>query len=949
MPHAADASPLPVLLGRLSVHQDLLWFGSLVCWSLVIACWWRHPVRDSLWRWLPWFAGAGMLGSLVPFMVFNLPFDLFLEILVPGSNALYEPAALDPFLTADLMLATFSHGLVFLWWWEQTSRWHGRAAWRGLGLAALVVVLAVHYAWPGPGSWLLVLLPLVFAINWPGPVADRRTPRWLRFLPALVPACSTIGPIAWHGDMMQRTIAATPLGALAAFLQLLVAGLLLVHLRCRRSPDAPGGTGSRHQVRPFFLVAAGLLALGVSYALVMGEEQRREVIGTRLRATMYNAGLLEPAAFSAFTTPQFRLEDIQESADGTGTARAPGFEPVMAAAARALAARVRATQFQKSAGFLVLRDGWLVEVAGTTPRPHPATVLLRGRSTADDQAAWREKRLFVRYSPVPEQGAPYYCRAPLLGPDGRMLGWLESPREEFFASLARKWRTGPLLITALAVWLVVALYFQNQASLERERAARTAAVSAEASRVKTAFLAKVSHELRTPIQSLLGYSELLRHRVAGDTHTEAWLNAIAQHGELMTRLVNDLIDLSAVEAGTFRLAPRPLVPAELVQRTVESLRPRAEARQLALRYEFGPGLPDSVEADGERLRQLVLNLVGNAVKFTDRGGVTIALDGTPAGGGHCRLVLAVRDTGPGIPAAERHRLFTAFSRLEFTAHKEGSGLGLALCAALCAAMDGTLAVESDGATGSCFTATLLVPLAAPPATVSTPAIPSISLHGRRVLVVDDNTLVRELFVTFLTEQGMHCTAAASAAAALAALHAAGADAVVLDLALPDEDGTRLVPRLRHAAPGLRIVGVSAHAGAIEREQALAAGMDAFLAKPVALADLAAALAGGNVTLSPPTGSPGLRKRLEREFRRELPDRRAALASAIAAGDRARARDGAHYLANSAAVLHDEPLLQACAELVEAADRADPKAIATHWAVCEALLASRQEPESPVTA
>lgn len=937
MQHFAAASPLLVLLGRLSVHQDLLWFGALVGWSLIIAFWLRHPQREKLGWWLPWFAGMGALGALVQFMVFNLPFDLFLEILLPGSNAVYEPPALDPFVTADLLLASLGYGLVLAWWWERAASWLQRILWRGLGVGTWLILLAAHYAWPGFSSWLLATLLLVFALPPPDRASDRRSPRWLSLLPALVAAGSTIGPIAWHLGLMQRMIAATPLGALAAMFQLGVIVLVLSLLWHLRPPETPGGESSRQLARPYFLVAAGLLVLGVGYALILGAEQRREVIDQRLQVTVHNARQLKPADFAAFTTPEFQLTDIQVAADSTGTARAPGFAPVMAAAARALADRVRATQFQKSAGFLVLHDGWLIEAAGTAPRPHPDSVFLRGRATADDVAAWREKRLFVRYSPVPEQGAPYYCRAPLLGPDGRMLGWLEGPREEFYASLARTWRTSPLLITALGVWLTVALYFQKRANLERERTARTAAVAAEANRLKTAFLAKVSHELRTPIQSLLGYGELLQARLGDDAQARAWLGALQQHGEIMTRLINDLLDLSAAESGSFRLLPQPLEPAALVRRVVASLEPRATAKGLQLSCTTTPAVPAWVEADGNRLAQVALNLVGNALKFTTAGAVTVTLDAVPepADPARMRLVLTVRDTGPGITPEEQVRLFEPFSRLERTAAHEGSGLGLALSAVLCRAMHGCLTVESDGLTGSSFRAELVAPTTTAPAAVSVPR-PAGSPPAC-VLVVDDNLLLRELFASYLRSRGCTCQTAASGAEAMAHAQTGTPDAVVLDVSLPDADGIELAPRLRALLPRARLVGVSAHAGDRERERARQAGLHDFHAKPVPLETLWGALCARPAA---PAASAGytVPPHLHAVFRRELPSFRAELAAAVARHDLPGTARRAHYLRSSALVMQEDELFAACTELETAATQARPVSATTAWQRCDLILA-----------
>jgi signal transduction histidine kinase/CheY-like chemotaxis protein len=525
------------------------------------------------------------------------------------------------------------------------------------------------------------------------------------------------------------------------------------------------------------------------------------------------------------------------------------------------------------------------------------------------------------------------------------VAWLELVRAEFYLSVERNTRAVPLCVTAMGLVVIATLSLQRRAALGREQALRAAAVAAESNRVKTTFLAKVSHELRTPVQSLLGYGELLRGRLDGDAQAGAWLDAIQQHGTLMIRLVNDLLDLGAVEAGTFRLMPRQLDPAGLVRESVASLRAAAAAKQLALRCDIGPGVPLSVEADGERLRQLVLNLAGNAVKFTDRGAVDVALVATPVAPGRVRLTLTVRDTGPGIPAAARSALFTAFSRLPGTAHKEGSGLGLALCLALCRAMHGTLSVEDNLPAGCCFTATLTVPLAAAALAPTGAPVPSAPvLAGCRVLVVDDNRLVRELFATALAERGALCRTAASLAEAAAAIRHEIYGAAVLDLALPDGNGASLVPPLRHAAPGIRIVGVSAHADPGERQSALAAGMDAFLTKPVTLGELAATLAGRAPVPADDQGvRAGLLGRLEVEFRREAPGRRAELAAAIAAGEWQRAKATAHYLANSASVVRDRELLDACITLVRASTTADRPVIHASWSRCEGLLGRWLEP------
>jgi CheY-like chemotaxis protein len=404
----------------------------------------------------------------------------------------------------------------------------------------------------------------------------------------------------------------------------------------------------------------------------------------------------------------------------------------------------------------------------------------------------------------------------------------------------------------------------------------------------------------------------------------------------MTRLVNDLIDLSAVESGSFQLALRPAAPAEIVRQTVESLRPRAVAKGLELIAEVDAGVPAWVDADGGRWRQVLVNLAGNALKFTDRGRVTVALHAEDEPDDRVRLTLCVQDTGPGIPPAEQARLFTAFSRLEQTAEKEGSGLGLALSAALCRAMDGDLSVTSDGVAGSCFTACIRVTKAAAPAAIPAPAVRTGL--APRVVVVDDNRLVRELFTAALQAHGAQVRAAGSGAAGLARVAEERPDVLVLDLALPDGDGADLVPRFRGLVPGLRIIGVSAHAAGPDRDRALAAGMDVFLVKPVALDALWSAVAGGSPAPAALFDLPAtLRDRLRAEFVRELPAQRAALQAALQAYDWPRVVATAHYLRNSALVVQASSLFEACTELESAAMARDSAGAARWWARCAAVL------------
>jgi CheY-like chemotaxis protein/two-component sensor histidine kinase len=466
--------------------------------------------------------------------------------------------------------------------------------------------------------------------------------------------------------------------------------------------------------------------------------------------------------------------------------------------------------------------------------------------------------------------------------------------------------------------------------------ARSAAAAAEqADQLKTAFLAKVSHELRTPIQSVLGYGELLRGAITDPTALGR-LAALRQHGELMLRLVNDLLDLSAIQAGAFRLVEKSVALGDLVKQTAESLRPRAEAKNLAFVVTIDPAVPLWARIDPERIRQVIINLAANAIKFTDAGRVEIDLRPGP---GEDDVTLRVRDTGPGILRGEQARIFRPFERLDKTAAKEGAGLGLALAAALCRGMGGDIAVESEAGKGATFQAWFRAPSCAAPSVMPEVSTPSARLAGRRILVADDNALVRELFTACLQDAGAYCVAVNDGEAALAAAEAGAFDAVVLDVAMPRLDGVEVARRLRAThGSSLRIIGVSAHAGEREQGEARRAGMNQFLVKPIGLDALLATLAPAEAKRPFEDGTSVLLEKMRARFRGLAAAEGAALAASIAAGDFLQARSRAHHLMNSAAVVRDDRLFMACAAAERAATEADCAALTAAGAAFEAALA-----------
>lgn len=933
------------IFSRLAVHQDFLWFFSLLVWSFALILWRRHPWRGTAWPWLPWAAAAGVATALAQFGMFNPSFDVFQARLIPGTVSDFRPARIDPYWLGDVCIGFAEAAMVAGWIWQALPAL-GRPA-RGALVVLMMATAVMRALVPEPGAWWICL-----------PAAGAAGLVWRRsqvgvasqvglLLAAAMPWLSTVGPAAAFLGMLQRAGPPQPVGLLAGAFQLFTAAMVLQALAREASAALTPETRAqwRRDARPYVPVALAVLVFGVAVGVQTGRDNRHEIQQNRLRQTAGHAHVFDGELLAPLRSPDFRLERL-DGAAADGGARTE-FSTLLAGGAlrgaeRRLAEVALASPFLHAARIIVLHEGWLVAVASTRPAGPPGTVELLRRATPADHSRWAAAEPYVEEAPVPEIGQFYYTRGPILDRDGRMVGWLDGVREEYYLSVQRRWRAAPFVVTGLALVILAQMFSYQSSARQREAAVRAAAVSAESSRVKTAFLAKVSHELRTPLQSILGYSELLQSDLRTDVDRTR-VAALRQHGELMLRLVNDLLDLSAIEAGAFRLVEKPVPLVELVRQTVESLRPRAETKGLALDFRADGRIPPWVLADAERVRQVLLNLAGNALKFTARGRIAVSLELAQRSGPDDRVEvdLIVADSGPGIPPADQQRIFEPFQRLDPAAAQEGAGLGLALVAALCRSMDGSVAVESDGRSGATFRARLGLRVA--PALASDRATAPASLVGRRVLVADDNPLVRELFRTHLQGMGATCRLAPDGEEALAL--AADCDAVVLDLAMPRLDGLEVARRLRARGARVRIIGVSAHAGAVERERALAAGMDVFLAKPVELAALAKALEPlARAGSAPgPAGEADLRAQLAVQFRGEAAAQAAAVAQALARDDWPEVAAKAHFLKSSAAVVRDDDLYQACGLLQEAAEAADPAAAGVAWADCRVALARWTEP------
>jgi PAS domain S-box-containing protein len=376
-----------------------------------------------------------------------------------------------------------------------------------------------------------------------------------------------------------------------------------------------------------------------------------------------------------------------------------------------------------------------------------------------------------------------------------------------------------------------------------EEALREARAEAErAVTAKSEFLATMSHEIRTPLSGVLGMAELLIDSGLGSEQREMAVT-VRNSAKALFSILNDILDLSKIEAGRMEVERLPFDAFAAASEVVALFHGQAQAKEL--RLELVGGGPITALGDVARFRQVLSNLVSNALKFTNRGSVLVALDrsatGTPPG----RLAVAVRDTGIGIPPERMDRLFQRFSQVDASTARRygGTGLGLAICRLLLDRMGGDIAVESTPGSGSTFRFHL--PLAAAdaaPASGETtgrflPVAAETPLAGLEVLLAEDNPVNSRIAVTLLRRLGCQVSAVADGTAALAAWRDKHHRVVLMDCQMPGMDGFEATRRLRleeiaDGLPRTLVIALTANAFAEDRQACAAAGMDAFLPKPI---------------------------------------------------------------------------------------------------------------------
>ncbi len=379
---------------------------------------------------------------------------------------------------------------------------------------------------------------------------------------------------------------------------------------------------------------------------------------------------------------------------------------------------------------------------------------------------------------------------------------------------------------------------QNEEDLIREKeAAQSAAIA------KNQFLAMMSHEIRTPLNSVIGFAEILAESNLDDAQRKH-LDMVRRNGNALLELIEDILEFSRAESGKLVLSPEPTKVREFVQRVVDLHMTTAVEKNLGMNLIFGDNVPEFVSVDQMRLRQILLNLIGNAVKFTEEGGVQIRVGGgiVPTNPEEFTLEIVIDDTGVGIPEDKAGLLFQPFSQVDSSHTRKfgGTGLGLAISHKLAAIMDGTVALESSSPAGSRFVFRCDCPVVGQPGrkTESIDPALTIPLKDLRVLVAEDSFANSQLLQILLKSLGCKCEMVENGLEAVETHAKTPFDIILMDVQMPIMDGITATMEIRRREDfhdvkhPVQIIALTANAMAGDRERCLKAGMNDYLSKPI---------------------------------------------------------------------------------------------------------------------
>ncbi|MBI1359774.1 MAG: response regulator [Alphaproteobacteria bacterium] len=381
--------------------------------------------------------------------------------------------------------------------------------------------------------------------------------------------------------------------------------------------------------------------------------------------------------------------------------------------------------------------------------------------------------------------------------------------------------------------------------------ARKQAEMANAS--KSAFLANMSHEIRTPLNGVMGMAQVLEGTNL-DAAQKEFVSTIIESGKTLMALLNDVLDLSKIEAGKFDIVASDANLAHVLRRQLKLWRPRAEEKGLELTLAFDADLPGFVSFDQVRVQQCISNLVSNAIKFTEKGRVEIFASATALSDQEHLIRVRVRDTGPGMDDETLDRLFKPFAQADETISRShgGTGLGLSITRRLAEMMGGTATAESEKGRGSTFTVSFRAGAAQPraaapgePVAQTGDILEMLKSSNLRVLLVDDHPINRQVAALFLRPFNMHIVEAVDGAEALEALERQPFDIVLMDMHMPVMDGPTAVARIRNSHESwssVPVIALTADAMSGDKERYLAMGMTGYLSKPLAERELLAEIA-----------------------------------------------------------------------------------------------------------